>query len=96
MQGALWTGLPLIGALLGNLEGVHLPGLLREKKGYLSSFLDPEVIKILSLSEALASLRHTYLGSFFLDPEDIRRWRNKHIIYMFVCEYSANPSYNGR
>jgi hypothetical protein len=22
--------------------------------------------------EALASLRHTYLGSFFLDPEDIR------------------------
>ena len=23
--------------------------------------------------EALASLRHTYLGSFFLDPEDIRK-----------------------
>jgi hypothetical protein len=36
-------------------------------------FLDPEVIKFLSMSEALASLRHTYLGSFFLDPEDIRR-----------------------
>jgi len=24
------------------------------------------------LSEALASLRHAYLGSLFLDPEDIR------------------------
>jgi hypothetical protein len=35
-----------IGTLLGNLEGVRLLGLLREKK-----------------------LR--YLGSFFLDPEDI-------------------------
>ena len=40
---------------------------------YLGPFLDPEVIKILSLSEALASLIHTYLGSFFLDPEDIRK-----------------------
>ena len=27
----------------------------------------------ISLSEALASLRHTYLGSFFLAPEDIRK-----------------------
>jgi len=27
---------------------------------------------ILCECEALASLRHTYLGSFFLDPEDIR------------------------
>jgi hypothetical protein len=35
--------------------------------------LDPEVIQILRMSEALASLRHTYLGSFFLDPEDIRK-----------------------
>jgi hypothetical protein len=29
-------------------------------------------IHILCECEALASLRHTYLGSFFLDPEDIR------------------------
>jgi len=35
--------------------------------------LDPEVIYILSLSETLASLRHIYLGSFFLDPEDITK-----------------------
>jgi hypothetical protein len=29
-------------------------------------------VHILYECEALASLRHTYLGSFFLDPEDIR------------------------
>jgi hypothetical protein len=29
-------------------------------------------VHILCEYEALASLRHTYLGSFFLDPEDIR------------------------
>jgi hypothetical protein len=61
-----------IGALLGNLEGVSLPGLLREKYIWVP-FLDLKVIKILSLSEALAFLGHTYLDSFFLDPEDIRR-----------------------
>jgi hypothetical protein len=39
-----------IGALLGNLEGVHLQGLLREKKG-ISGFLSWtwRPIKILSL-----------------------------------------------
>jgi len=35
--------------------------------------LDPDFIKILSLSEAVALLIHIYLGSFFLDPEDIRK-----------------------
>jgi hypothetical protein len=29
-------------------------------------------VHVLCECEALASLRHTYLGSFFLDPEDIR------------------------
>jgi hypothetical protein len=39
-----------IGALLGNLDGVHLPELLREKKNYIwVPFLDPESFKILSL-----------------------------------------------
>jgi len=28
-------------------------------------------VHILCKSEGLASLRHAYLGSFFLDPEDI-------------------------
>jgi len=62
-----------IGALLGNLEGVRMPGLERNEWYIWVPFLDLEVIKILSLSEALASLRLIYLGSFFLDPEDIRK-----------------------
>jgi len=38
------------GTLLGNLEGVHLLGLLREKEKYISvPLLDPEDINILSL-----------------------------------------------
>ena len=38
------------GALLGNLERVYCPEHLREKKNYIwVPFLDPEVIKILSL-----------------------------------------------
>jgi hypothetical protein len=45
--------------------------------------LDPEVIKILSLREDLASLRHIYLGSFFLDPEDSRKL-SKEVIWNFV------------
>jgi hypothetical protein len=39
-----------IGALLGNLEGVHLLGFLREKKSiFWVPCMDPEDIKILSL-----------------------------------------------
>ena len=30
-------------------------------------------VHVLCACEALASLRHSYLGSFFLDPEDIRK-----------------------
>ena len=38
------------GALLGNLEGVRLPGFFREKQEYIwVPFLDREDIKILSL-----------------------------------------------
>jgi hypothetical protein len=32
-----------------------------------------EVTQVLSMSEALTSLRHTYLGSFFMDPEEHRK-----------------------
>jgi len=32
---------------------------------------EEETVHILCECEALASLRHSYLGSFFLDPEDI-------------------------
>ena len=30
-------------------------------------------VHVLCECEALASVRHSYLGSFFLDPEDIRK-----------------------
>jgi len=30
-------------------------------------------VHVLCECEALASLRHSYVGSFFLDPEDIRK-----------------------
>jgi hypothetical protein len=53
---------------MGNLEGICLLGLLRE----MITFVNPEVTQVLSLSEALTSLGHTYLGSFLLDPEDDR------------------------
>ena len=44
-----WVSLS-IGALLGNLEGVRLTGLLREKKKHIwIPFMDPEDIMILSL-----------------------------------------------
>jgi hypothetical protein len=34
---------------------------------------DETSVHVLCACEALASLRHSYLGSFFLDPEDIRK-----------------------
>jgi len=40
---------------------------------YLSTVVNLEVTQVLSLSEALTSLRHTYLGSSFFDPEDNRK-----------------------
>jgi hypothetical protein len=67
---ALLAGLPLIGALLGNLEEIHFPGHVR-KTNSTSEYL--EVTRVLSLSEALTSLRHIYLGSFLLNPEDNRK-----------------------
>jgi len=58
----------------GEPGGVSFAETFERNEQYVSvPFLDPEVIQILSLSEALASLRHIYLGSFFLDPEDIKK-----------------------
>jgi hypothetical protein len=42
-------------------------------------------VYILCVCEALASLRHAHLGSFFLDPEDIRK-RNIGNIWNFGKE----------
>jgi hypothetical protein len=68
------VGLPLYRALLADPgEGSFAGTLERKGKCIWVPYWDPEVIKILSLSEASASLRHVYLGSLFLDPEDIRK-----------------------
>jgi len=73
MQNALQTGLPLNRGPVGKPGGGSFAGTFERKEKYIwVPFLDPEVIKILNLSEVLASFGHTYLGSFFLDPEDIR------------------------
>jgi hypothetical protein len=54
MQMPCKWGFPSIGAPLGNMEGVHLPGFLREKKKYIwVPFLGLEAIKILSLGDHL-------------------------------------------
>ena len=67
-------GLPLHRGPVGQPRGGSFAGTFERKEKYIwVPFLDLEVIKILSLREALASLGHTYLGSFFLDPKDIRK-----------------------
>ena len=69
----LVNGPPLYRGPVGKLGGGSLAGTFESNEKYIwVPFLDQEVIKILFQSEVLASLRHTYLGSFFLDPEDIR------------------------
>jgi hypothetical protein len=74
MQNALYARLPLHRGPVGETGGGSFAGNFERKEKYIwVPFLDPEVIKILSLSEALASLRHTFLGSFFLDPQDISK-----------------------
>jgi hypothetical protein len=40
-------------------------------------------VHVLCACEALVSLRHSYLGSFFLDPEDIRKL-NMGVIWKFA------------
>ena len=46
------------------------------------------------VSEALAILRFTYLGSYFLDPEDVRSLRLG-IIWKFIPYPTAFPYRNG-
>jgi hypothetical protein len=47
--------------------------------------LSPKAIKVLNLSEALASLRQINLDSFFLEPEDNRKL-NMRAIWNLVKE----------
>ena len=59
-------GLSLHGGLVGESGGGSFARIFERKEKYIwVPFLDAVVITILSLSEDLASLRHTYLGSFF-------------------------------
>ena len=72
MQNAPEMGLHLHRGPVGEPGGGSFAGTFeRNEKCIWVPFLDPEVIKILSLSEALASL--TYLGSFFFDSADISK-----------------------
>ena len=61
-----------IEAPLGNLEGVRLWGLLREKKYYIwVSFLDPQVIKLLSLGATAPRIRYGAQRARLLRPRCI-------------------------
>ena len=69
MQNALYTGLPLNREPVGGPGAGSFVGTFGGNEKYIwVPVLDTEVIKILSLSEVLASLRYTYLGSFFFGP----------------------------
>ena len=51
---------------------LHIMGLCNDPMSRKCGTEEETSVHILCECEALASLRHTYLGSFFLDPENIR------------------------
>jgi len=51
---------------------LHVMGLSNDPSCRKCGTEEETPVNILCECEALASLRHQYLGSFFLDPEDIR------------------------
>ena len=51
---------------------LHVMGLSNDPACRKCGTEEETSVHILCVCEALASLRHQYLGSFFLDPEDIR------------------------
>ena len=66
-------------AVIGLLTGhntvrrhLHIMGLSNNPTCRKRGTEEETSLHILGECEALASLRHTYLGSFFFDPEDIR------------------------
>ena len=67
-------------AVIGILTGyntsrrhIYIMGLSDNLTNRKFSTEDETSVHILCVCEVLASLRHTHLGSFFLDPEDIRK-----------------------
>ena len=74
MLNDLQMGLPLYRGPVGEPGGGSFARTFERNEKYIwVPFLDPVIIKSLSQGEALASIRHTYLGSFFLVPQDIRK-----------------------
>jgi hypothetical protein len=66
-------------AVIGLLTGhnilrrhLHVMGLINDSACRKCVIEEETSVHILCECEALASLRHQYLGSFFLHPEDIR------------------------
>jgi hypothetical protein len=51
---------------------IHIMGLCNDPMRRKCGTEEETSVHILCVCEALASLRHAYLGSSFLDPEDIR------------------------
>jgi hypothetical protein len=51
---------------------VHIMGLFNDPMCRKCGTEEESSVHILCECEALASLRHAYLGFFFVDPEDIR------------------------
>jgi hypothetical protein len=58
---------------LGNLtEHLYIMGLISNPTCRKCGTENETSVHVLCECEALASLRHAYLGSFFLDPKDVR------------------------
>jgi hypothetical protein len=75
-----WESL-FIGAQLGNLEGICLPGLFERKGKYIwVPFLDPEDIKILSLGAIWKFSKWAGLSG-----ADIRLWGTKDLSIRSRC-----------
>jgi len=67
---------PVIGLLTGHnalRRYLYVMGLSNNPICRKCGIEEETSVHILYACEVLASLRHTYLGSFFLDPEDIRK-----------------------
>ena len=65
----------VVGLLTGHntlRRHLHVMGLSNDPACRKCGTEEETSVHILCECEALASLRHQYLGSFFLDPEDIR------------------------
>jgi hypothetical protein len=65
----------VIGLLTGHntlSTHLHIMGLCNDPMCRKCGTEEETSVHILCECEALASIRHAYLGSFFLDPEDIR------------------------